>query len=94
MRCDRHLWLVDGRERAGRRVDGQPPPTVVRAFSAWSCEADVTELVRAGRRFTVRELAAMIGVADRTFRAWVQRAWRKLRAQPEARKLLEEMKAA
>jgi hypothetical protein len=92
VRCEHHLWMVDGRDRPGRRREGRPPPaSIVRAPTATSCEADVSEAVKRGVRITVEAKAAMLGISDRRFRMSVQEVIEKLKRNPEARALLTDL---
>ena len=90
VRCAWHLWLVDGRDRPGRRFDGKTPPTTLRA--AWletpmppSCALDIAEAVgEKGRLITVEQLADYFGLRPSRFRFIVASAVAKLRVARES----------
>lgn len=84
--CAWHLWLVEGRDRPGRRFDGKSPPTTLRA--AWledpmppSCALDVAESVgERGRLLTVEQIAKAIGLRPSRLRFIMATAVSKLKA--------------
>lgn len=91
VRCEWNLWMVDGRDRPGRRVDGRPPPSVVIAHVTQNCGADVADKNVNGEGLTVQELADAIGVSDKQVRRIVARAKEKLRQSGAMRGVMDEM---
>ena len=84
VRCEWHLWLVLGSDRAGRRWDGKPPATTL--LPAWleyptppCCTLDVAEAVARGAP-PVSTTAAAMHMSSSTVWLYVVRALRKLRA--------------
>lgn len=51
VRCEWNLWMVDGRDRPGRRWEGgrMPDSIVVVHSEAQNCGADIADEVKAGR---------------------------------------------
>lgn len=72
--CSFHLWLVEGRDRQGRRHHGQVPPSVVRPATGTTCALDVAERPR-----STREVAELLDVSMRRIQQITRAALRKLR---------------
>lgn len=94
VRCVNHLFLVDGRDRPGRRHEGRTPASTLRPIHMmWplppSCLLDVRD--QAIREdWTVAEIARALGLS--TMGLWYQhyKALAKLEANRRARELYDE----
>lgn len=87
VRCEWNLWMVDGRDRPGRRWKDGHRPSVVIAHVEQNCGADIADAVERGKLEpgAVPELA---GLSDRQIRRIVEKAKRKLAGNPEAAHVL------
>lgn len=64
VRCEWHLWLTAGSDRAGRRYSGRTPPTELRrAYNKPSCGADLADAAAAkGEPMPIDDLADALGL--------------------------------
>ena len=89
VRCEWNLWMVDKRDRPGR-PHGKRPASVVVAHVTQNCGADVAELVERGK-LSPSDIGDHVGLSDRQVRRIVEKARRKLAANPDAAAVLELM---
>lgn len=78
VRCEHHLWLVEGRDRRGRRPAGGELGPELRAPTMTSCALDVADR---GER-TIEDIAASLGVTPRRVQQIMRGALAKLRGEP------------
>jgi hypothetical protein len=85
VRCKHHLWLLEGRDRAGRRGRGTPPGTTLEP--RWldpepcdSCELDVSDRAgELGETLSITAIGKAMGRDDSTVALLIERALQKLR---------------
>lgn len=87
VRCQYHLWLIEGRDRPGRHWYGKPPPTTLEP--RWlehptppCCALDVAESVAPGEVLTYEAIGRAMGYTLEWSRQLVFRAMAKLKGKP------------
>lgn len=103
IRCEWNLWMVDGRDRPGRRWDGgKAPASVVVVHEAQNCGADIADAVGRGE-MSAADVAKYIpgaadaddvstaSLSDRQLRRIAEKARRKMAAEKAAADVLEDM---
>lgn len=93
IRCEWNTWIVDGRDRPGRRgEEWSPPASAVNVTGPLNCSADLADAAeRKGTTVPIAIIAAAYGVSERAIYFILAHARAKLADVPEAERLLREM---
>lgn len=86
VKCRYHLWLVEGESMPGRRWTTAAPASSFHPWSNTTCALDVAE-----QATDPDEVAHVLGMSSRQVRRIAGAAIEKLKANPDAKEVLEDM---